>query len=158
MLREKMMENERKILLQLIKDSRQPVSDIASKLGITRQTVAKKIDDLEKLGIITSYTTIVNPEKVGLGIKAYVFVKQEPNAKVRKKNEEILKEFSQISKIYYLFGRYDMILEILANSKEELTRIIKGIHKLKGIKETETFIVHSTAKYKLEDPFIKVLT
>ena len=38
-----MRDLERKILLQLINDGEQPVSDIAKKVGATRQTTAKKI-------------------------------------------------------------------------------------------------------------------
>jgi hypothetical protein len=43
-------------------------------------------------------------------------------------------------------------------NNKELTDFVKKLHGLSGVKETETFIVHSTIKNKLEDPFKKVLS
>ena len=40
---------------------------------------------------------------------------------------------------------------------KELTDLVKKIHDLNGVKETETFIVHSTVKDKPEEPFKKAL-
>ena len=41
MLNESMGEVKAKIALQLLKDARWPVSEIAKRIGVTRQTVAK---------------------------------------------------------------------------------------------------------------------
>jgi DNA-binding Lrp family transcriptional regulator len=43
-------------------------------------------------------------------------------------------------------------------NNKDLTDLVKKIHDLKGVKETETFIVHSTIKDKPEDPIKKALT
>jgi hypothetical protein len=39
-----------------------------------------------------------------------------------------------------------------------LTEFVKKLHSLEGVRETETFIVHSTIKDKPEDPLKKSLT
>ncbi len=152
-----MLDLERKIVLQLINDSEQSVSAIAKKVGATRQTTAKKIVELEKSGIINSFTIRVNPEKIGLGTKAYIFLREDPGGELRRQDEEAIKKFHQVSEFYRLFGRYSAILEVLVKNDKELTNLVKKIHRLKGVRETETFIVHSTVKDKPEDPFLQAL-
>lgn len=154
---QELRELDKKILIRLLKDGRQPVSEIAKSVKATRQTVAKKIAEFQKSGVINSFAAKLNPEKFELTTKAYVFVREDPRAEIRKKNEEVIKKFHQISEFYRLFGRYDAILEVRVKDSRELIDLIKKIHALKGVRETETFIVHSSVKNNPGEPFMGVL-
>jgi DNA-binding Lrp family transcriptional regulator len=157
MLRIEMKKLDKEILLQLIEDSTQPGHQIAKKVGTTRQTVAKKITQFKEAEIINSFAPKLNPEKFGLATKAYVFLREDPRTMLRKKNEDAIKKFHEVSGFYRLFGRYSAILEVRVRSSKELTNLVKKIHGLKGVRETETFIVHSAVKDEPEAPFVKVL-
>lgn len=152
-----MRDLDKKVLLQLIKNSEQPVREIARKVGASRQTVAKKIKQLRATDVIDSFSVRLNPEKFGLGTKAYILLREDPSAELRKKNETSIKQFHQVTEFYRLFGRYSAVLEVLVRDSRELTKLVKRIHGLKGVRETETFIVHSVVKEKPEDPFVGVL-
>jgi DNA-binding Lrp family transcriptional regulator len=143
---------DKKILVQLMKDCQQPTSKMAEKVGVTRQTVAKKIKQLKESGMIDSFTVKLNPEKFGIGTKAYILMREDPRSEFRHKNEEILKKLHQVSGFYRLFGEHDTLLEVQVKNSKELTELIQRIHKLKGVRETDTLIVHSTVKDKPEDP------
>ena len=153
-----MRDLDKKILLQLIKNSEQPVKEIAKKVGASRQTVAKKIEQLKTAGAIDSFTVRLSPEKFGLGTKAYIFLREDPIGELRKKNETSIKQFHQVTEFYRLFGRYSAVLEVLVKDSKELTKLVKRIHGLKGVRETETFIVHSAVKNVPEAPFVHVLS
>jgi len=152
-----MKELDKKILLQLVKNSEQPVKEIAKKVGASRQTVAKKIEQLKVTGAITSFTARLNPEKLGLATKAYILLREDPRAGLRRKNEVVIKQFHQVTEFYRLFGRYSAVLEVLVKDSRELTKLVKQIHGLKGVRETETFLVHSTVKNAPEAPFVQAL-
>jgi len=152
-----MAELDRKILLQLIKNSDQPAREIAKKVGASRQTVAKKIAQFKATGVIVSFTVRLNPEKFGLATKAYILLREDPRTMLRRRNEDAIKKFHEVSGFYRLFGRYSAILEVRVRNSKELTSLIKKIHGLKGVRETETFIVHSTVKDEPEEPFVQVL-
>jgi len=152
-----MNELDRKILLQLIKNSEQPVTEIAKKVGASRQTVAKKIKQLKEEGIIASFTAKLSPEKFGLSTKAYILLHEDPREELRRKNMAAIQQFPQVTEFYRLFGRYSAILEVLIRDSKDLTKLIKRIHKLKGMRETETFIVHSAVKNVPEAPFVHAL-
>ncbi|WP_455277793.1 Lrp/AsnC family transcriptional regulator [[Eubacterium] cellulosolvens] len=148
---------DKKILKQLLKDSRKSLSELATKVGATRQTIAKKIDYFIDSGLVRSFTVILDQEKLGLSIKAYVLIKEEPKSEYREKNEMMIKGLPEVASFYYLFGRYDAVAEVLVKDKEELTNLVKRIHKLEGIRETETLIVHSVVKDDMDDPYFKIL-
>jgi len=153
----KVKDLDKRIILQLLKDCKQPLSRIAKNVGATRQTVAKKIDQFCNFGLISSFAPKLEPEKFGLGIQAYVFMREEPRSDLRREIEEVIKDFPQVSEFHRIFGKYDSIIKVLVEDKDELTNLVKRLHKLSGVRETETFIVHSTIKNKPEDPFMKVL-
>lgn len=148
---------DKKILLQLMENSGRSISEIAKRVGTTRQTVAKKVKQLLASGVISSFSVRLNPEKVGLRTKAYILLREDSKDDLRMANEKAVKKFYQVSKFHRLFGRYSGILEVWVRDSKELTNLIKKIHSLKGVRETETFIVHSTVKDKPEEPFARFL-
>jgi len=149
---------EKKIILQLLGDGRQPILQIAKNVGATRQTVAKKLEQLCSSGLISSFALKLEPEKFGLSIQAYIFMREDPLSDLRKKNEELIESFHQVSEFHRIFGKYDSVIKVLVENNKELTDFVKKLHGLRGVRETETFIVHSTIKNEPEGPFKKVLT
>jgi len=148
---------EKKILLNLLQKGQRPILKIAQDLGVTRQTISKKIEQMHKSGLIVSIFPKMNPELLGLSIQAYILMREDPRNDYRKETEEIVKSFHEVSEFQRIFGKYDSIAKVLVKENKELTDLVKKIHALNGVKETETFIVHSTIKDKPEDPLKKVL-
>lgn len=154
----KIKDLEKKILLNLLEKGQRPIVNIAEDLGATRQTVAKKIEQMYDSGLIISFFPKIEPEILGISIQAYILMREDPRNEYRKETEEIVKSFPQVSEFQRIFGKYDSIAKVLVKNNKELTDLVKKIHDLNGVKETETFIVHSTIKDKPEDPIKKALT
>jgi Lrp/AsnC family transcriptional regulator for asnA, asnC and gidA len=148
---------EKKILLNLLEKGQRPIVKVAEDLGITRQTVAKKIEQMHNSGVIVSFFPKIEPEILGLSIQAYILMREDPRNDCRKEIEEIVKSYPQVAEFQRIFGKYDSILKVLVKNNKELTDFVKKIHDLNGVKETETFIVHSIMKDKPEDPIKKAL-
>jgi len=149
---------EKRILLTLLEKGQQPVLKIAADIGVTRQTVAKKLGQMRDSGLLISFFPKLEPEILGLSIQAYILMREDPRNECRKETEEILKSLPQVSDFQRIFGKYDSIAKVLVKNNKELTDLVKKIHDLNGVKETETFIVHSTIKDKPEDPLKNALT
>jgi DNA-binding Lrp family transcriptional regulator len=149
---------EKKILLNLLEKGQRPILKIAEDIGVTRQTVAKKIEQMHNSGLMLSFFPKMNPEILGLTIQAYILMREDPRNDYRKETEDIVKSFPEVSEFQRIFGKYDSIAKVLVKNNKELTDLVKKIHDLNGVKETETFIVHSTIKDKPEDPLKKALT
>jgi DNA-binding Lrp family transcriptional regulator len=149
---------EKKILLNLLENGQQPVLKIADDIGVTRQTVAKKLEQMRKSGLVLSFFPKLDPEQLGLSIQAYILMREDPRSDCRKETEAIVKGYPEVCEFQRIFGKYDSIVKVLVKDNKELTDLVKKIHDLNGVKETETFIVHSTVKDKPEDPLKKALT
>jgi DNA-binding Lrp family transcriptional regulator len=152
-----MLRKKDKLLLkELIKDSRQKIVRLAERCHMSRQSVYGKINELRSKGI--SFTIDVNPETVGLNLRAYILIVAEPQAKFRNEADKKLKKIKGISQVHYVLGRFDIIAEVIVKDRFELRRVLKEIQNLPAVKKTETFIVHETTKYDLKEPLIKALS
>jgi Lrp/AsnC family transcriptional regulator for asnA, asnC and gidA len=149
---------EKKILLNLLEKGQRPILKIAEDIGATRQTVAKKIEKMHDSGLLISFFPKIEPEILGLTIQAYILMREDPRNDCRKETEDIVKSFPQVSEFQRIFGKYDSIAKVLVKNNKELTDLVKKIHALNGVKETETFIIHSIIKDKPEDPLKNALT
>jgi DNA-binding Lrp family transcriptional regulator len=137
---------ERRIIAQLLLDAGQPAVDIAEKVGATRQTVSKKINHFGEEGLVEGIVARIDPAKLGLQERAFIFIQENPEMKVRSRIETKINALPQVARFYRLFGRYSGILEVLTKDQDELSALVKEIHEFEGIRDTETFIVHSSVK------------
>lgn len=66
---------DRRIVEALRADGRLSMRALAERLHISRAGVYTRVERLHRLGVITGYTAIVDPDRFGLGISAYVYLK-----------------------------------------------------------------------------------
>ncbi len=149
--------NEKRILRELLEDGRKNISDIAEELDISRQTVSKKIKEMEKEGTIRSFTVRINEGDLGLRTKAYIILDIVPSSELRHKFVQEAKKMKNISQIHHTFGRFDMVIEVLVKGDDELDRILDRIRDFDAVEETETLICKYTEKNDPVDPFRLIL-
>ncbi|MBN1245835.1 Lrp/AsnC family transcriptional regulator [Candidatus Bathyarchaeota archaeon] len=73
-----MKELERKLLSELMKNSRRSDRELAKAIGVSQPTTTRLRTKLEKEGYIKEYTIIPNFSKIGYTIMALNFVKLDP--------------------------------------------------------------------------------
>ena len=149
-----MLESERRILLELLRDSGRSIVEIAEATKLSRQTVAERIKALRGK---VRFTVRMDPAELNLKTRALVFLKEKPDPSLRRRLEEHVMEMKEVARFFRIFGRYSGVLEVLVGSEEELSAVIQELHRIGGLEETETFIIRSTVKEEPEDPFIRVL-
>ena len=76
-------EIDRKIVARLAEDGKIPMARLAEENGITRQTVASRINKLEKDGVIRNYKAVVDYEKLGLHSYFILFLKLDVSDQAR---------------------------------------------------------------------------
>ncbi len=154
-----MTEPQRVDLLELLqRDSRTPVDEIATRLGLTAAEVAAEIERLEAAGVIKAYRAIVDWEKVG-GPHVYAFVdvrvKPEPDfgfdAIARR-----LALFEEVHSLYLISGRQDLLVVIEGRDYREVALFVaEKLAPMKGVESTATSFV--LRKYKLDGHLLMAL-
>ena len=140
-----MDENDKKILTELISNSRMPISKISSKTGIPDSTVSNRIKKLENNNIIEKYTTIINTEDIGIKVIAMIIIQTETE---KHENVEIeLPKLDKVSQVYSISGEYDILIKVWAHTLEELNDIVNSeIRTIDGIEELRELIVMEKLK------------
>jgi len=129
----------------LNEDGRMSSAEIARRLGgISARTVTNRIDALIEQGII-NIRSIVNPEALGYGVLADVYVKVKPG-NLRSVAEHIAK-LPQTSYVACATGDTDVIISIRARSIEELYDfVIEILGNIPSVQHTETYLLPLTIK------------
>jgi len=89
---------ERKLIAELMKNSRRSDREISKAVGVSQPTVSRMVKRLEKEGYIREYTMIPDFQKLGYELVALIFLKLKGNLspeeaqKARETTKERLKE------------------------------------------------------------------
>ena len=126
-----------KIISLLNEDGRMSSAEIARKLGdVSARTVSNRIHALTEQRII-NIRSIVNPEVVGYGVLADVFIEVEPGY-VRRVAEHMA-DLPQVSYAACATGDTDVIISVRARNINELYDfVIETLSKIPGVRHTQT--------------------
>lgn len=141
-------EVDRRILSYLQGDARASFATVAEKVGVSEGTVHLRVRKLLKLGVITGFYTLLNPEKVGVGLKAIVCLRVEPS-----RYEEALERLSKVEDIFEIYdvtGEYYTVLKVKTKDRESLAEVIDEVGQIPGITSTTTMVVLRSIKEKHE--------
>jgi len=75
-------EIDRRILETLQTDARVRNVQLAGRVGLSASPCLRRVEQLEKSGVIRGYAALLDPQAVGLGLLAYVTVKLEKRGKM----------------------------------------------------------------------------
>lgn len=129
-----------KIISLLNENGRMPSAEIARKLGnVSARTVTNRINGLTEHGII-NIRAVVNPEMVGYGVMADVFIEVEPG-RVREV-AELAAEFPQSSYVACATGECDVSISLRVRSIEELFEFVtEKLGNIPGVRRTQSFLL-----------------
>ena len=97
--KEKLDTKDKKILEILQKNARTPLSQIARKTGIPRDSITYRLKRLEKLKVIRFHHTLINPAK--LGYPLYTAVQFSLSNFDEKKEEEFIRFYCFLTLLTY---------------------------------------------------------
>ncbi len=138
-----MDDTDRELIALLRDDARMPVVALARKLRVARATVQNRIARLEADGTIVGYTVRLRPEAESHRIRALMSIEVDgPGDKVRR----ALRGHPNVAALYSTNGRWDLLVDLRADSLEAFDRVLNAIRAIPGILASETSILLSTHK------------
>lgn len=137
-------EKDLKILRILQENARVSYSHMSKSLGISEAAVYSRVQKLVREGYIRRFQAVLNEEKLGKSIVAFVSIKSIPTQ--YESLLEKLTEIPEIQEVHDVTGDFYCLLKIRTDNKESLTRILDKIGRIEGVISTETRIVLRTLK------------
>ncbi|KAA8734791.1 Lrp/AsnC family transcriptional regulator [Acinetobacter qingfengensis] len=132
-------------ILSLLRDNaRISITDISEKIHVSRATIQKRIEYMEKQGIITGYTVKIRPNFDHNVIRAWMNIMVEGT-----KTQSVIKSLrmdSAVCALHTTNGKWDLLVELKSPNLEEFDQALSRIRQIIGIYNTETSILLSTYK------------
>ncbi len=127
-------------IIDMLQDNaRTPLKVIAEKVFLSSPAVSTRIEHLEKQGIIKGYTAMVDKERLGYHITAFINLEMEPVQK--KEFYPWINDIPNVLECNCVTGDYSMLLKVAFPSTGDLDVFIG---QLQQFGRTSTQIVFST--------------
>lgn len=129
-----------KIIELLQENARISAKDMAVKVFLSSTSVATRVENLIKRGIIANFKATINPLALGFYTKAFISVEVEPSQK--KEFYPYIDTIKNVIQCNCVTGDFSMLLEVMFHNTIELDQFIG---ELQNFGKTKTLIVFSTS-------------
>ncbi len=137
-------EKDLKILEVLQEEGSITFVELGKRLNMSPSTAYIRVRRLKQLGYIKKVISIIDYQRLGYKVRAFVFVKVEP-----KRLEQVAKELSNIENVLHIqdiTGEPSLLVQVIARDNEHLAQILDQIGKIDGVLSTNTMIALRTLK------------
>jgi DNA-binding Lrp family transcriptional regulator len=150
----KLDRTDKNIIRALQKNGRIQNNDLAREIGLSPSSCLRRVKLLEEAGIIQNYTTIIDPQKIGLPLILFSriwLVGQD--AETIDCFIEAMKELPQVMECYIILGECDAMLKVVVPDLESY-RKFQSTHltKKNGITSVKTDLPSQIIKQSFQLP------
>jgi len=139
-------ETDLKILTILQQNARTSNAEIARQVEMAPSAVLERIRRLESRGVIQGYETRINPEALGLGVLAFVFVRST-DFDGEAKTAELLAGIPEVLDAHHIAGEDCFLLKVRSPDAKTLGRLLRErIGGTGSVQSTRTTIVLETVR------------
>jgi Lrp/AsnC family transcriptional regulator, leucine-responsive regulatory protein len=127
------------LLAELQRDGRATYAELARAVAMSPSAVTERIRRLEEAGVIASYRAVVDPERVGLTVMAFVRLRY-PTGNYRPFHA-MLDTTPEIIEAHHVTGEDCFVLKVLARSMRHLEEVTG---RIAGLGAVTTSVVYSS--------------
>ncbi len=140
---------DRRILQVLQAQGRSTFDELAAAVGLSASAVLRRVKRLEGSGVINGYVALVAPDRVGLGLTAYINVRLEKHADVGKRSPmdaftAAVQTWPEVVECAALTGEMDYLLRVLVRDMAHYSRfIMDSLLKHPSVQDCKSsFVLH----------------
>jgi Lrp/AsnC family transcriptional regulator, leucine-responsive regulatory protein len=137
-----------RILRELTRDARQTNLQLSDRIGLSPSACLRRVQALEKAGIIKSYRAVLDPTRLGIGFVAYVTVGLGSHTKAAQEAfERAVSRAPEVRECHNITGTVEYLLRIevpdLAAYKHWHTEVLGTLPQVRAI---TTYVVMGSPK------------
>ena len=146
---------DRRLLLRLQTDSRLSNQQLADEVGMSASACWRRVDALEKAGVIARYTALVDRERAGFAMSAILHVSLDRHEE-RFVSQFVarVKQRPEVLECFATTGDADYHLRVVVADMAAYNRFLDDfLFKIPGIRHVRTNVVLKEIKYEIALPF-----
>jgi DNA-binding Lrp family transcriptional regulator len=133
-------ETDLRIVGELRANSRISMRALAAALHISRANVYTRVARLERDGVIAGYTAIIDPQRYGHALSAYVYLKVQQQAWQRL--QERLLDIPDVDHAAYVSGEHDVVLLVRTRDAGTLRDLVlTRLQNMPEVVSTQTVLI-----------------
>lgn len=137
-----------RLLKMLNANARVSLSEMGREVGLSISGVRKRVKQLEKSGMIKGYTTVIDSQKFGRGVLAFVNI--EVDARGIRDVIKVLSRCHEVCELHQTTGGYALLAKVRAKDIENLKKFVDDrISVFDSVKSVRTTITMDTFKESL---------
>lgn len=119
---------DRKILTELMRDATRSVAQIADRVGLTQTPCWKRIQRLEKEGVLTGRVATIDQARVGLGLTVFVGIEAfDHGGEWGNEFFRMIDEFPEVMEIHRVSGDIDYMLRVVVADMAAYNEFYRGL-------------------------------
>jgi len=130
-----------RILGELQTDARLSYSELGRRIGLSTPAAAERVRRLEDWGVIRGYAAVIDPERVGLSVGAFIRIRLAGPESLAKKLTAELDEMPEVLECHRCTGDESFILKVRV---ESVGRLESLIDRLSQFGATSTSLILSS--------------
>ncbi len=134
---------DRSIVALLRENARRSFQDIGHHVHLSAPAVKRRVDRLERDGVLLGYTAVVAPEAFGWHAEAFVDLYCEGNMAAGAIRRAVEREGGVVS-AHTVAGEASALLHVMARDTKDLELALERIRATEGVTRTVTEVVLST--------------
>lgn len=135
---------DQRLIAELRRDGRASVLTLAERLGVSRATVRARLARLQAEGEILGFTVITRGDAADAPVRGLMLIGIEGRGGDRIMAR--LAGMTQVTAVHSTNGRWDLIVELAAQSLAELDDVLRRIRELEGVVTSETNLLLSSRR------------
>lgn len=105
---------DRKILNELQNNANRPVAEIAERVGLSTTPCWRRIQNLEKNGVIRGRVALLDRDRLNVGVDVFVAIRtHEHNAQWLKTFATVVARFPEVVEFHRMSGEVDYLLRVV---------------------------------------------
>ncbi len=135
---------DQEILNLLALDARRTFGDIGSRVSLSAPAVKRRVDRLERAGIILGYTTRIDHAKLGRPLEAFTELHFAGSSRVDA-IASIADDIPEVETVFTIAGNPDALAWIRVRDVRDLKRVIDQLRSRGPVTGTKTLMVLGTS-------------
>ena len=143
---------DRRILRALQADGRATYDVLAAQVSLSASATQRRVKRLEEAGVIAGYVAVVTPERVGLGLTAFLNVRLQKHTEGHKRDpmelfRAAVQTWPEVVECVALTGEMDYLLRVVAQDMAQCSRfILETLLKHPSVEDCKTSFVLDRVK------------
>jgi Lrp/AsnC family leucine-responsive transcriptional regulator len=149
-----MDDTDRKIIAHIQSDGRASLAEVGAAAGLSVSAANERLRKLQAAGVVRGWEARIDPDALGLGLLAFVFLLHGDQA-----SESAFREgaaaLPEVLECHHVTGEWSYLLKVRTHGTAGLERLMARLKALPGVGRTMTTIALSSPKETARLPVVR---